>query len=344
MKKIVELDVIETILKLFDIHENVVGQKPFIYAIENDGRIKLIFRVTLSDGRYLVVKILREDDDMQSEMQKVEQQSCFSETLRRCGISTPTRYMADGKYVAAFTYRNLPCLVTVEDWCGEEIAEITTDIAYKIGELMARMHTISFANKCEIGRGTLFSAAYWNDIDVFPDFCEITKNEKLDQTIVNQIKMLHDEKLKRLRAVWETLPKAAVQGDISINNLVQSEGGLIVFDYNNAGDEVLVSDLVMEGLLTAYEMELPNGIHASYREKIFPSFLKGYLSVRPLSETESEVAWEVYTLYHGLWFTRIIYNDGCLKKLVEASDYDNANSLLQQMLDDMSEIDDGRFR
>lgn len=344
MEKAVEFDVIETILQLYDISEKAIQQKMYIHAMEDQGWMKLIFRVTLASGRSLVMKILRESDDMEAEMQKVEKQSAFSEMMRCHGIKTPARYMASGKYVAAFAYRDLPCMVTVEDWCGEEITRITTDIACQIGALMARMHTISLSNRYEIGHGTLFSAAYWNDVDAFPDFCEITKDEKLERSIVKQIIALHDEKVAHLRAVWGMLPKATVQGDISINNLVKTEGGLIVFDYNNAGDEVLISDLVMEGLLTAYEMDLPEGTPESYRERIFPAFLKGYLSVRPLSETESQAAWEAYTLYHGLWFTRIVYNDGSLKNLVKHNDYDAANRLLKQILADMTQADDGRFR
>lgn len=339
-----DFEEIETILKLYDIYEKVVDQKTYIHAIEDNGRMKLIFRVTLADARLLVIKILHEEDDIEVEREKVEKQSCFSEKMRCNGIKTPARYKTSGKYVARFKYHGLPCIVTVEDWCGEEIKEITTDIAYQIGELMARMHTISLANRCEIGHRTLFSAAYWNDVDAFPDFCEITKDERLESSTVQQMITLHDEKLERLRAVWGTLPKAAVQGDISINNFVQSEHGLIVFDYNNAGDEVLVSDLVMEGLLTAYEMELPEGTPASYRETIFPALLQGYLSVRHLSEAESKAAWEAYTLYHGLWFTRVKYNDDCLEKLLKNGDYDIANRLLKQMLADMMEEDDGRFR
>lgn len=344
MEKTVEIEVIKEILRLYGFPENATEQKSYIHAIEDNGWMKLIFRVTLESGRMLVIKILHEDDDLAAEIQKVENQSIFSEVMRSHGIKTPARYQGNGKYCNAFTYQDLPCMVTVEDWCGEEITEITTDIACQIGELMARMHTISLENKCVIGHRTLFSAAYWNDVDSFPEFCEITKDERLDQAVVEQIKALREEKQECIRAVWGTLPKAAVQGDISINNLVFTEDGLIVFDYNNAGDEVLISDLVMEGLLTAYEMELPEGTPASYREQLFPAFLKGYLSVRPLSEAESAAAWEVYTLYHGLWFTRIVYNDDSLDSLVKKGDYEAANCLLKLMLTDMQEADDGRFR
>jgi Ser/Thr protein kinase RdoA (MazF antagonist) len=344
MEKAVEIEVIKDILQRYGFYEQVVEQKAYIHAIEDNGWMKLIFRVTLENGKMLVIKILHEDDDLTAELQKVEKQSTFSEIMRSHGIETPTRYQANGYYCGEFTYHNLPCVVTMEDWCGEEITEITADTANQVGKLMARMHTISHANKCEIGHRTLFSAAYWNDVDCFPEFCEITKDEKLDQAVVAQIKALRDEKLERIRTVWETLPKAAVQGDISINNLVRGENELIVFDYNNAGDEVLISDLVMEGILTAYEMELPDGTPVSYREQIFPALLKGYLSVRQLSEAERKTAWEVYTLYHGLWFTRIVYNDDSLDSLVKKGDYEAANRLLKQMLTDMQEADDGRFK
>ncbi len=343
MENMIENEHIESILTQFGFAPVFTDLKSYANTVEDDGWMKIIFRVTLENGKMLVIKLLHEDKDLEAEHQKYEKQSAFSEAMRAHGIRTPVRHQTEGVYCIRYVYRDLPCIVAVEDWCGDEITEITVDIAYRIGELMARMHTISLENSCEIGHRTLFSAAYWNDVDAYPDFCEITADEKLDQSVAAQIKALHEEKLERIRAVWENLPKAAVQGDVSINNLVDSEDGLIVFDYNNAGDEVLISDLVMEGLLTAYGMDLPEGVPASYREKLFPAFLNGYLSVRPLSEAESEAAWEVYTLYHALWFTKIVYFDGSLQKHVESGNYDAANELLRQILVDMTEEDDGRF-
>ena len=343
MKNAVEIEVIKSILRIYGFHESISEQKSFIHDIGENGYVKLIFRITLENGHMLVIKIQHEEDDPSKNRQKVEKQSRFSEFMRSQGIKTPLRYQAEGRYCNELIYRNIPCNVTVEDWCGEEIKELTVDIAYRIGKLMARMHMISLANQCGIGCGTLFSAAWWNDVDSFPKFCEICEDKRLDQEIAAKIKAMREEKLARIRAVWDALPKAAVQGDISINNLVDSADELTVFDYNNAGDEVLISDLVMEGLLTAYEMELPEGVPASYREKLFPALLNGYLSVRPLNELERNAAWEVYTLYHGLWFTRIVYNDDSLEKLVQRGDYEAANRLLHQMLLDMTEQDDGRF-
>lgn len=341
-KQKVQESVIRSVLKLYGMDEAFDDPKEYINYHGNN-LVKIIFSVLLENGKRVVVKILREEEGLLEARDKIEKQSAFSEFMRQNGIKTPRRYMANGAYCNEYVYNGFPCNVTVEDWCGEEIKEINTDISYKIGALMASMHTLSVENRCAIGCGTLFSAAYENDVDSFESFCKIGANEKLDQTIVEQIKTLHDEKIVALRALWNRLPKAAVQGDISINNLVYDADVLTVFDYNNAGDEVLISDLVMEGLLTAYEMDLPEGAERSYCEELFPAFLNGYLSVRKLNEEESKAAWIIYTLYHALWFTRIVYREDSLEKLVEKKDYDAANRLLTQMLADMTESDDGRF-
>lgn len=345
-KQKIEENVIRSILDLYGLDTAFSEQKEYVnyQGEQGDKLVKIILSVLLETKTRVVIKILREQDDLLQEHSKIEKQSAFSELMRQNGIKTPKRYMAKGNYCNEYIYKSLPCNITIEEWCGEKITEINTEIAYKIGELMARMHNLSLENRCEIGCGTLFSAAYWNDVDCFQKFCEIGSNKDLNQTIVEQIKKLHDEKLAAIRSVWHQLPKSAVQGDISINNLVYGEDELTVFDYNNAGDEVLISDLVMEGLLTAYEMEIPKGVSQDYREKLFSALLSGYLSIRKLSDKEANTAWSIYTLYHSLWFSRVVYNDTSLEKLVENKDYVRANLLLVQMLADMTEADDGRFR
>ena len=344
-KKFPESD-IKAVLKLYGFDMIFSEQKEYLNYYEEYGwNVKVVLSVLLESGKRVVIKIVNiKGDNLLEKREKTEKQSAFSEFMRKNGIITPKYYTANGKYCNEYVYNNLPCNVTVEDWCGEEITEINTEISYKIGELMARMHILSLNNNYEIGCGTLFSAAHQNDVDAYEDFCKICENEYLDRAVIEQIKKHRNEKLKAIRSVWDKLPRVAVQGDISINNLVYGKDVLTVFDYNNAGDVVLVSDLVLEGLLTAYEMDLPKGIDQSVREQFFPALLKGYLSVRQLSEEEADVAWSIYTLYHSLWFSRIKYNEDSLEKLVKKGDYLSANRLLVQMLADITESDDGRFR
>ena len=346
MEKIPHEDTIRKVLNRYGLSTDFSEYKAYIDR-EKNGWVKLIVSVLPENGPRVVVKILREDADertLEQEREKTEKQCAFAEAMRSRGIRTPKHFTADGKFCTDEEYHGIQCCTTVEEWCGEEVREINAERAFRIGELMARMHTLSSEASCKIGCGTLFSAVGWNDVDAFDRFCEITRDEQLDQQTVGKIRALRDEKLRMIREMWETLPKAAVQGDISINNLVDGADGLTVFDYNNAGDEVLISDLVMEGLLTAYEMELPEDADPRIRETFFPAFLNGYLSVRSLSAAEVQAAWLVYTLYHALWFTRILHREDSLEALVKRKDYDTANRLLEQMLTDMTQPDDGRFR
>lgn len=49
-----------------------------------------------------------------------------------------------------------------------------------------------------------------------------------------------------------------------------------IIDINNiAGDETLVGDMVLEGLLTANEMDLSNGLTDKDRPELFRWFFKG---------------------------------------------------------------------
>lgn len=118
MEKTVETEVIKAVLQLYGFHEQVTEQKGYIHGMEEDGRMKLIFRVTLESGKMLVIKILHEDENLTEERCKIEKQSIFSEVMRRHGIDTPARYQANGKYCNEFTYRDLPCMTIVKADAG----------------------------------------------------------------------------------------------------------------------------------------------------------------------------------------------------------------------------------
>lgn len=337
-----DIHTINTILHRYGLPETVIQTESYIDQIENDW-VKLIFAVTLLGGKKLVIKLLHEKGSPSADRNIVEQQSRFSEAMRTWGILTPKRYKTGVDYCSQLPFRGILCNVTVEDYCGQEVKYINSSLACEIGRLMARMHRLSLDSDLKIGCGTLFSAAYENDVDVYDRLCQLCATNGIDQETFAQIKHLREEKLTRIRSVWDKLPRCAVQGDISINNLVCDGDRLYVFDYNNAGDEVLVGDFVLEGLLTAFEMDLPEGMPESCREQIFTAFIQGYLSVRPLTPAEQAVVWDIYTLWHGLWFTRIVYHEHSLEAAIKRGDITAANACLAGMLKDMTQANDGRF-
>jgi len=199
-KKFPESD-IKDVFKLYGFDTVFSEQKEYINYYEEYGwNVKVVLSVLLESEKRVVIKIVNiQEDNLLEDREKIEKQSAFSEFMRKNGIITPKCYTANGKYCNEYVYNNFPCNVTVEDWCGEEITEINTEISYKIGELMARMHILSLNNNYEIGCGTLFSAAHQNDVDAYEDFCKICENEYLDRAVIEQIKKHRNEKLKAIR-------------------------------------------------------------------------------------------------------------------------------------------------
>ncbi len=328
-----------SVLRRYGFRSPVTAQETYLHYVDA-ATAKLVVGVTLADGRCLVIKLFRDTEDFSEQGAITETQSAFSELLRTSGISTPKRYRAHDRYCTLTELDGIPYHTTLEDWCGHELTEIRPAVAHDLGILLAQMHLVALNSGLCIGRGTIFGEAPNNDHDAYPDFCRLAENTHLDASFTEQIQALYTQKAARVHALWDTLPQAATQGDLSVNNLVLHDDGTItVFDYNIAGDEVLVSDLVLEGLFLAYQMDIPPDAPADYRETIFPAFYDGYLSVRPLTAPEREVAWALFTMYHSLWATVT----DALESLVTSGRYAEANAHLARILADLSAPDDGRF-
>ena len=336
-------DAVRNVLHSFVPGMEPMKLEPYLVA-DQTGYRKFIVGIEGKEGRQVVVKLVHEDEEIEAEREKIECQSVFSEHLRMNGIRTPEKYTANGRYCILIETAGGPLCALAEDYCGKEITEISEPLAYRIGALLAQIHVISLREGFSIGCGTLFGAAVKNDVNAFSRFCSLCEDTRLDTDAVSRIKALYQKKMNYLREVWNKLPRAATQGDISINNLVDLGDSLAVFDYNNAGDEVLVSDMVLEGLLTAYEMDLPVNTREEVPQRLFMAFWEGYRSKRQLTEEEEETAWVIYVLYDSLWFTKIVYNENSLEKMLEAGDADGANRKLSRILADLERENDGRFR
>lgn len=308
--------------------------------------IKIIARIDVKHRPPLVLKLLREAAHPH---EQIERQCLFSEHLRRNGIPTPERYSKGGEYCLDRVVDGERVDVTLEDWCGEELTAIDRDTAAEAGKLMARIHRISFRDNFKIGAPTLFGALGRNDVSGLGKFREMYKKAEESRfksvtyphplctklALFGEIIDIFEQKLANASAVWDRLPRGAVQGDISINNLTWRDGRLTVFDYNNAGDETLIGDMVLEGLLTAYESELAEGLTDSDRNSIFLSFLDGYRSICPLTHDERIAACELYPAYNALWFSRISSCEGrfpdSLEAVMERGDCERADELLSEL-------------
>lgn len=330
----IELKDISNVLDLYNINSDICEYEFFIDRFDNEtAEFKFIAKVDLSNEKSLVVKFIRQE---MSPHNVIEEQSRFSEHLRSRGVLTPKRYKSGDSYCAKYPFNGLTLDITVEDYLGEEITAIDNSLAFKIGQLMGQNHSIAEADNLHINANTIFNVIGYNEVSGYDDFVKFGNDGLINQEIFDKICRIYNEKLNRLKLVWDSLPKYATQGDYSANNLTCIGDKLGIFDYNNAGDETLVGDMILEGLLTAYENNLAESLTDSDRIELFKSFVDGYISQRPLSEKERAVFDDIYAISWGLWFTRICYNDNSLEKLIERQDHKKTEELLRKIYQNIS--------
>ncbi|MPM79828.1 hypothetical protein SDC9_126870 [bioreactor metagenome] len=330
----IELTNIIEVLNLYKLTTEVSNYNFFINGYDNETcELKIIVKVEFLNGNPLVVKFVKEDHHPYN---VIESQSVFSEYLRSHGILTPKRYMTNGKYCNKYKLNNLLLDVSVEDYLGEEIKAIDFKIAYKIGALMGRIHRISESGNCHICNDTIFNVIGYNEVIGYKHFLKLGEDGKVNSSMYKMIQSLYNTKLERIKSLWSNLPRYATQGDISINNLTYIGGEIGIFDYNIAGDETLIGDMVLEGLLVANEMDLSIELSENDRTELFKHFLNGYVNERPLTENEKAVLCDIYSISSAMWFTKIKHNENSLTKLLEREDSEKIDSLLHEIYNTLS--------
>lgn len=331
----IEKENILKVLALFNIDFDIKSYNFFINGFdEQTSEVKIIVKVDLSNEKSLVIKFIRQDMNPHN---VIEEQSRFSEHLRERGILTPKRYKSGDSYCITYTFNGLLLDVTVEDYLGKEVKVIDNTLAYNIGRLMGKNHCIAEEDNLYINANTIFNIVGYNEVSGYNEFVRLGNDKLIEKKLFDEICSIYDIKINRIKSVWGSLPKYATQGDYSINNLSYiGYDELGIFDYNIAGDETLIGDMILEGLLIANEMELTQGLSDTDRPGLFKSFLNGYISQRPLSENERLVFDDIYAISKGLWFTRIQYNDASLVKLIEKKDHEKTTELLREIYKDIS--------
>lgn len=299
--------------------------------------VKVIARIDVEHRSPLVLKLLHEPEHPHS---LIERQCVFSEHLRRNGIPTPERYSKGGQYCLDRIVCGFRVDVTLEDLMENVLQKLDLNTAFRIGRLMARIHRISFRDNFKLGAPSPFNAIGENDVSGIDKLRELAVKAEESRfksityphryctkpELCREIIAIYDHKLESIRSIWGRLPCSAVQGDLSINNVYRAADRLGVFDYNNAGDETLVGDMILEGLLTAYETngdELADGLTDADRPAIFRSFFDGYSSICPLTPDERLAACDIYPIFNALWFSRIDALEGLMKtpgRCVEADE------------------------
>lgn len=295
-------DVID-ILSLYSCNENVIAIDMLSYFQEYN-KVCILIKATCNGNKKYVIKLLNIEP---IEIFEEEERNVFSEFLRLKGLSVPKKHINSNHYCATITINDIDFLATVEDYFGEDVKEITLQSVFELGSILGNLHQLSYSHGYHLKQGCVLSSlksgrtrfdSIWSELDaiVFDNPEEIQK-----------IRILHNNKIEELKKLWNELPTTAVHGDLGLtSNFMYQSSGYGIIDFNLAGDEVLLGDLLITWYSSRYSNDFIRKVPFNNVSKIKQSFFQGYYSKRELTDIEHKNFDKVSIIINGIYFNRFV--------------------------------------
>lgn len=319
---------IREILKKFQITSMVVEVEYFsnrIFHEENSKSFQSVAKVRCLNGRTVFLK-MRIGEEV---LGLTEKQCRFGMFLKENGFYVPCYLPTlDGTYCLEESIHGEQCRITVEEPVNNS-AERLGEIHYEqIGELLGRLHSTVEKEQYRMG-----VANRWNlteeDSDLNKIFAKLEKLEKIaeksltDMDVFWKLSEYGRQKKDMLKKWLKNLDVYAVHGDFHRGNLIYDSGENIVgiLDFDLAGDNVLVQDLINQAWYLAYRDreawdEKKRKFNRYRIQKIFDIIYNGYKSIRQLKPDEKAYFVDLKNWTYYLWSRRIRY----LYQLAETED------------------------
>lgn len=294
--------------------------------------VRVIIKCSFETRTPVVVKFKWENDVTAG---LIEAQTAFSEHLARNGVNTARFYKYDGNYVKHCILSGYDVLITVEDFVENEVKIVTSEIAEKTGCTLAISHNIAERDDIHVDAPVLFDPfAEWNDLFSYDMFAELKEKFPADDAAAfdeaEKLYKMHMDKLETLK----NRPKYAIQGDISDCNLfIAADGTVGMFDFNRCGDAVLFCDLIMQGVFESQLMDYDRELTPEYTDELFAAFLRGYESVRHITDEEKALIPHFCAIIYAFWLGNIRWGEESMTALLEKGDIEAARKQLQKSLD-----------
>lgn len=217
----------------------------------------------------------------------ISQQTRLRAHLSAMGVPVPRLHTTrDGGLFRVLAMQGEDWAVTVEDWVeGEPPQTVTLRLISGMGRTLAAMHASAANSGIEFGHGTGMSL--FTDSDHYA--CNASRLRTAAGRLGLEAERLvalfgsWDRARDRLMAMWPALPRGPVHADFAEYNLLldQAEDIAAVIDFNLAGDDVFVNELIHACL------RLPSSGEEERDRENWQAFIGAYESVRPLQAQES---------------------------------------------------------
>lgn len=302
-----EKNTVQKILQLYQICAEVTDINCMVnidFIYEEERIVKYYARVFTEEENY-VLKLLRLP--MCPDI-VLEKQAELSQRYRENGIPTPKSYKdRKERYCSDYEEEGLKFKILLEEDVGEVLNTFSKEVILQMAELLGKMHCIALENKWNFRTGS-FYREFSKGKTEYLQLWERTGTEFLPQPLLNEIVEKYNACLEQMKQSWSNLPIATVQGDMYWMNLMVKEDKLAIIDYDRAGDEVLLSDVLITWFRILFDPVIQEAFPEVKEKGLWTEFLKAYEKERTLTDSEKLALADQYTVFG------IVYGT---KKLVE---------------------------
>lgn len=332
----IDTSIIDNTLAQFGFAKSTERQQ--LQHFERNDKLRIVMKATTTDEYTIVIKFF---DDPDVRPQSLEVQGLMSDCYLEAGVIVPRRYQnQEGRYRSTQVVLGRNVSVTVEDYLpGKELELTSLSILLSLGELLGRMHAATEKAKLCVGNGSAWALFVGSEVDMVGEFDENAdnanrffsdmRNHPIDVVLLDDIEMRFYAKRNELESFWACLPKGAVQGDLSPNNVLVDDAGNItgIIDFHLAGDEVYVNHMMSEGVFLSYSCDQVEGETPAMRDDYLYSFVEGYQRHRTLSDTEKGTLNLLYNIFKPFRFQELSE----VKQKASQGLYGEVNQHLQYM-------------
>ena len=279
--------------------QNYLIQPKEITFIRNEEKILARIEDINSDTYYLKGE--------KGKREYVEKCCEYAEYLRREDF--PTVCYQKGKE-DSYTYLYNSKILTLEKALkGMEVEILTDEHLNSIALLLGEQHQLSMKSGIHINKATSWSLFGGNATEEIGDYDENElsfwqmREACQQESLFPRIEEFYIQRRARLEKVWTTLPRGPVQGDFCYYNMVFSDSSLTgCYDYNLAGDEVYINELVAVAIYHCWHVPY---VGAKSEIERFWSFIHYYEQGRSLENTERDVIGDLFAIIRAFRYDRV---------------------------------------
>jgi len=299
------LSKIEDFIKSHIVRENINEFKYYRYNFDkNSNEIKIVTKAFCENNKNYFIRIF---DNFKSNYIKINERCHFQDFLKTNGILVPNQKKINGQFISNMQIEGIRLNVLVEEAFNyTKFDNTNTDMSVykKIGAECAKIHLISQkyspCHKFISDFGTMNKIA--NLSTNIPTQYFEDERIQADYTFLLSLIKKHEDIISALLAA-SALPQGFVQGDMGEGNLFfDSNGNLMIIDFNISGVDVFVGDAIIQGVNLAWNWKNSSQIF-NFQYDIWNNFIKGYVSHRPFNDNESSV-FEYY--FKLIYFTTYV--------------------------------------